>query len=208
MVVARASAHAAVAAAHAVEVILADDFWQPETGRARALAGSKDAAEAFQKVSRSLRLTYALERSVAEGLCDLRAGVPIKAREAAPAYLIQLMRDEVDQATSPTAELPQDEIETDRPTSVSERAGANAERLREYDRPDRLRAAGFQTTVNGLCAEIGAEVDWASWAINTRPLDDQPVRPKPPGWSETRPPPGYRPGRAPIANPRDGSLSP
>ena len=75
MAVTRGCAAASLAASHAVEVILADEFYQPETGRARALAGAKDAADSFQKVSRALRLTLTLEKTVAEWVRDLRAGV-------------------------------------------------------------------------------------------------------------------------------------
>ena len=81
MEVTRGFGSSAIAAAHAAEVILADEIWQPETGRARALAGSKDAAEAFHKVTRALRLTLALERATVEALRDLRNGVapaPVK----------------------------------------------------------------------------------------------------------------------------------
>ncbi len=56
MVVSRAYATASIAAAHAVEEILADEYWQPETGPPQALAGAKDAADSSQKVSRALRL--------------------------------------------------------------------------------------------------------------------------------------------------------
>jgi len=48
------------AAAGADEEILSDKLWQPETGQARALAGAKNAAEAFHKAARALRLTLAL----------------------------------------------------------------------------------------------------------------------------------------------------
>ena len=44
IVVARSYAHAAVAAAAAVEAVVADEYYQSETERARALAGAKDAA--------------------------------------------------------------------------------------------------------------------------------------------------------------------
>jgi hypothetical protein len=75
MEVTRALGRSAVTAGKEVEEVLATDAWHPETARARALAGSKDAADAFAKVTRALRLTFALEKMTAEQLRDLRSGV-------------------------------------------------------------------------------------------------------------------------------------
>src|SRR5215469_6383865 len=85
MEVTRALGRSAVIAGKEVEEVLATDAWHPETARARALAGSKDAADAFAKVTRALRLTFALEKTTAELLRDLRAGVlPERKATSAP----------------------------------------------------------------------------------------------------------------------------
>ena len=154
MVVCRAYAHAAVAASSAVEAILADEFYQPETGRARALAGAKDAAESFQKVSRSMRLTLALQTTVVDALRDLRAGVyqpNILARR-------DLAFDAIREA--PAASAPGAEADVSDAVARCERADSNREQLVEYER---LRESeGFRVIVNGIRAEIGHAIDWKS----------------------------------------------
>ncbi len=173
MVVARAYAASAVAAAHAVEVILADEFWQPETGRARALAGSRDAAEAFQKVSRALRLTLVLEKTTAETIRDLRAGVVREPRVTAavdPAH-----RDRSIAAGS-IREEPGD------PAPNFDGRGPDTERLHDIERPDRPLRGSFQDSVSGLCADIGVAPDWDGWRIGApearcRPRAEDPTAP-------------------------------
>ncbi len=194
MVVTRAQAHAAAAAAHAVEVILADELWQPETGRALALAGSKHAADAYQGVVRSLRLTLLLEKATTLTADAVRAGTFVSPNVAG--LILDLDRP-LAVAAGPAA------TGDDAPVAAGE---PGAERG-EFERAERLPAAGFRVTVNGLCEEIGADADWANWSIHRRPLEYQPLAPKPPG-SETRPPPDYRPGRSPIPSPRHGALAP
>ena len=178
MVVCRAYAHAAVAASGAVEAILADDFYQPETGRARALAGAKDAAESFQKVSRSLRLTLALQTTVVDALRDLRAGV--YRPKAAGAY-----RDLVFDPTRDAPEAPalDTEAEVSDAASRAERGDSNRERLVEFERLD--TGEGFRVIVNGIRAEIGHAIDWKSRADDRPPPRYTPFVPKPPGY-ETR----------------------
>ena len=162
MVVCRAYAHAAVAASGAVEAILADDFYQPETGRARALAGAKDAADSFQKVSRSLRLTLALQTTVVDALRDLRAGV----------YRSKAARDER------VASAPRPEAEVSDAAARCERGDSDRERLVEYER---LREGeGFRVIVNGIRAEIGHAINWKSRADGRAPVY-APFAPKPPG---------------------------
>ena len=186
--VARGQAAAALAASHAVEVILDDEIWQPETGRARALAGSKDAAEAFQKVSRALRLTLALELSTAETLGELRAGV-FRPRE----------RDK-DAGGTPAVLAGVMQLEGRRPAgtgssgdaSDAERCGTDAEHLVEYDRPDRLPGGTFVQTIDHLCADLGVTLDWKAWAAEKPSLTYRPLQPRPPGWTECRPR-GWRP---------------
>ena len=183
MVVTRAYAHAAVAASHAVEVILADDYWQPETGRARALAGAKDAADAFQKTSRSLRLTLVLEAATADTVRDLRAGIIPERKVAAIANACPASL--ADGAPAPGVERPDSENEPCEPHI--DRHGREIERLVEFDRPDRPHPAGFRPTVNALYADIGACVDWETETLVMPILDDAPLKARPAGWSEHRP---------------------
>ena len=181
MVVSRAYAHAAVAAAGAVEAILADEFYQPETGRARALAGARDAAESFQKVSRSLRLTLALQTTVVDALRDMRAGVY---RPRIPAARRNLSLDPAGDApvVAPATRV---EAEISDAAARSERADSSRERLVEFDRPD--TADGFRIVVNGVRARIGHATDWTA-RTDERVLRHTPFVPRPPG-HETRPGP-------------------
>jgi hypothetical protein len=202
IVAARAYAHAAVAAAAAVEALVADEFYQSETERARALAGARDAADGFQKVSRSLRLTLVLQRSVAEDLRNGRLGIIaerkvdatskersiVPPREAAPALLAERRdRDESCLATL-------------------ERIGGERERA-EFDRPDGPYPSGFEATVNGVCADIGVAVDWRSMSLDRKAPSYQPFVKRPLGW-ETRPPPDYAERKAKRLTTRDGRPPP
>ena len=79
MATARAFTASAIAAAGAEERILANEYFSPEVGRARA-CGARAAAESFQKVARAVRLTLTLQMNLAEIVRDIRAGrVPISA---------------------------------------------------------------------------------------------------------------------------------
>ena len=196
MEVSRGYGAASVAASHAVEVILADEYWQPETGRARALAGARDAADGFQKVSRVLRLTLKLEVATAEMLRDLRAGVvrPRRSEDAgedagAPAEGPGPVRRSAGVlAGSCSDEETRDLADRD----------AGSERLVEFDRPDRLFRGPFRETVDGLCADLGVAPDWTAWSVGRPAVKYQPLAPRPPGSSECRPPGGaprrVRPG--------------
>ena len=180
MAVTRGCAAAALAASHAVEVILADEFYQPETGRARALAGAKDAADSFQKVSRALRLTLTLEKTVAEWVRDLRAGVvpaaPPKDTGETPA-----VQGGLQDLRRAAGSCPYDR--------ESDRAGAerNTERLVDIERPDILPRAPFRETVDRIGADLGVAVDRSTWSVGRAEVEYQALQPKPPGWSETRP---------------------
>ena len=79
MAVSRAFAEAGIAAARNAASVLGDEAWQSESDRALALTASRHAAEAFQMVSRSLRLTLKLESATAEWLRDARLGLSRKA---------------------------------------------------------------------------------------------------------------------------------
>ncbi len=185
LAVSRGYAAASLAAANAVEVILADEFWQPETGRAGALAGAREAADSFQKVTRSLRLSMKLQMETAETVRDLRAGIVPQRKAASPFDLKDaggtpacpetLVRrrpaGSCDAADNPDL----DRLETD------------LERLVEFDRPNGPARASFREKVDEICLDIGIAPDWKAWRIG-RPPKFQPLAPRPPGWSECRPP--------------------
>jgi type IV secretion system protein VirB11 len=169
MAVTRALGRSAVVAGKEVEEVLATDAWHPETARARALAGSKDAADAFAKATRALRLTFALEKTTAELLRDLRAGI-LPERKTAPALspagrlsealgappatprdlLKEKVRDVVTDAVwgacdiSPTQELADD----------------LNERLIEADRFGRLLCKPLREVVEHICAEVRLTHEW------------------------------------------------
>ena len=170
LVVARAHAAAAVAAANAVEVILADECWQPETGRARALAGSRDAAEAFQKVSRALRLTLMLEKATADFVRDLRLGIEKKVVAATPRNICEIRREDVSS----------DSVHERR---ADRRSDAAAERLVDIERTDVLPRLAFRETVDRICADLGADVDWNAWKI-APPEPAAEIPDASPDWSE------------------------
>ena len=156
MVVSRAYADASVAAAEAVKIILADEVWQPETGRARALAGAKDAADAFQKVCRVVRLTLMLAKTTAEWVRDARAGtcsrrVPSKKNAGVPA--------------GPCPERPETEVR---------RCEKDRERP-DVERPDRLPCGTFRETVERICADLGVAPDWARWEFKEPDTEDRPT---------------------------------
>ena len=182
LVVSRGFAAAALAAANAVEIILDDEIWQPETGRARALAGAKDAAEAFQKVSRSLRLTLTLEMKTAELLRDLRAGIVSKtiAKHGGETPADHETPVAVDRRRPAGSCSSEGAVDLDK----SER---DFERLVEFDRPDRLPNAPFRQTVDQICDDIGVAPDWKNWKIGRPKLQYRPLEARPPGWSECRP---------------------
>ena len=156
MEVTRALGASAVAAGKAVEEVLGDKVWQPETGRARALAGAKDAAEAFHKAARALRLTLALEKATAETLRDLRAGVVPQANATpAPAAtprdaLRDKVRDLLTDAIADAADV----------TPTREMSDDLNERLAEFDRFGPLLLRPLREVVEQICADIRLAPDW------------------------------------------------
>ena len=162
--------------------ILADEYWVPETGRARALAGARDATDAFQKASRALRLTFMLQRTVAEWVRDERLGVRHPAKDAgedagAPAVSAWVQPERRGPASSFTED------------SATDAAVARPDRERpEFDRPDTLLGAPFRATVERIRADLAAPIDWKTWKVGPPNLDYTGLQPKPPGWSECRPP--------------------
>jgi hypothetical protein len=191
---AKSLGRSAVAAAREVEDVLGKDTWHSETARARALAGSKDAADAFAKASRALRLTLALEKATAETLRDLRAGVlPERKAVAAPAA------ESRKSAAAPAAgaasvDLLQEKVRdavTDAIVAACEARAAHElaedlnERLTECDRFGPLLRRPLREVVEQICADIGMGPEWI------RLMDDDPApftpRP-PPEWTITRSP--------------------
>ena len=75
MAVCRACAKASLAASREAEKVVADTAWQCQQDRTLAMAGCKAVAEAFQKLSRSLRLTLKLELTLANWTREAKAGV-------------------------------------------------------------------------------------------------------------------------------------
>ncbi len=155
MVAARAFGSSAVAAAEAEKMVLVEEHFVPEVGRARA-CGAKDAAESLQKVARAARLTMKLQMAVAEMVRDIRAGVVTHSQAGAPAGTPRL--------SNPCADGVADSRSTDRDTDWT-RAETNTERLVEFERPETLPLASFRETVDTICADFGATVDWTGWKI-------------------------------------------
>ena len=158
MEAARAFTTSAVASAQTAEVILKEDWFVPEVGRARA-CGAKEAAESFQKVSRSVRLTLVLEMNVAEIARDVRAGVVTYiggiAHRKSPGETPAVEGGCADKRGSSSDE---------RDTDLRSR-DANTERLYEYERPDILPQETFRETVERICDDLGTAIDWASGTI-------------------------------------------
>ena len=152
MVAARAFGASAVAAAEAEKMILAEEHFTPEVGRARA-CGARDAADSLQKVARAARLTMKLQMAVAEIGRDIRAGIVTHSAPAETPY--PLVR---------SIGVPADSSSADRDSDWT-RAETNTERLVEFERPETLPHAPFRETVDTLSADIGAKVDWTRWKI-------------------------------------------
>jgi len=157
--VSRSHAAAALAAAHAVEVIL-DEDWQADTARALALAGSRNAAEAFQKVSRALRLTLVLEMKMAECIRDLRAGVaPIAGSK-------QSRADQRAFGFEPHKSTDFQPIESGDPADAKpscDSRDSGVERLVDIERPDRIQRGTFRDVVDQICADLAIVPDWESY---------------------------------------------
>jgi hypothetical protein len=159
MAVSRVYAASAVAAAEAEAKIVSEPWFTPEIGRARA-CGAKDASDSFDKVTRALRLTFMLQKTVAETVRDLRAGIVAapKAREQKPARIV------IGDISAPSA-APRDADDEGRAARV-ERPGGERERLFDIERPDRLPRGAYCKIVDDLAADIGATVDWESDTVS------------------------------------------
>ena len=141
MAASRAFTTSAIAASKAEAMILGEEWFTPEVGRARA-CGARDAAESLQKVSRAVRLTLKLEMTVAEIVRDIRAGkityigglAAGKDAGGTPAYQdVLLVRRRP--AGSSRADTPDRER--------LDREPRDSESLVEFDRPDRFPLAAF-----------------------------------------------------------------
>ncbi len=155
MEVSRVYAASAVAAAEAEAKIVSEPWFTPEVGRARA-CGAKDASDSFHKVTHALRLTCMLQKSVAEKVRDLRAGIVAapKTHHQKPARIV------IDESPAPPA-APRD-ADDEGKTARVERPGGERERLFDVERPDRLPRGAYCKIVDDLAADIGATVDWES----------------------------------------------
>ena len=201
IVVSRAYAHAAVAAAAAVEAVVADEFYQSETERARALAGAKDAADGFQKVSRSLRLTLMLQKTVAEDVRDMRLGL-VPERKSRTASIEGSIIRQIEAASAPERRE-----SDDGGAATLERVGGERERA-EFDRPDRPYPSGFKATVNGVRADIGAAIDWRSMSLDRKAPQYKPFVGKPLDRETNSPPADYAERKAKRLTVREGRPPP
>jgi hypothetical protein len=111
----------------------------------RTFAAAAEAAS-FQKVTRAPRLTMILEKSTAEWVRNLRLGIVRPRKNAGGDAGAPAVR-----ARGPK-ERDRDRCEFDK------------ERL-DVERPDRLPRGPFRETVEALCADVGATVDWPRWKV-------------------------------------------
>ena len=163
MAAARAFGESAVAAAEAEKMILAEDCFVPEVGRARA-CGAKDAADSLQKVSRAVRLTMKLEMAVAEIVRDLRAGI-VPVRRDGAALAGDSRRIVIDGEVEPVATPP--DFDDDGGPAREERLYGDRERI-EFDRAECLPRGAYPALVDSLAQDVGAVVDWEAPAVRAR----------------------------------------
>ncbi len=153
MTMSRAYLASGVASADAAKAVLADEYFIPEVGRARA-CGAKDAADGFQKVSRAVRLTLKLEMTVAETVRDLRAGIVTQTARPKPAGEMSAVLEAALDRRRPAGSS-----SDDRDTDVT-RSDMDRERLVDIEAPDHLPQASYRRLVDDLAADIGVAVDW------------------------------------------------
>ena len=169
MRVSRAFEASAIASAEAAQGMLIDKYFIPEVGRANA-CGARDAAESFQKVSRAVRLTFMLEKSTAEWLRDLRAGVITLTSVAASVCGAKETRLLI--GGDPTSAPPVDRIVADDEGQAArvERPGGDRERLFDIEHPERLPKGSYTGLVDDLAADIGVRVDWDTSTLSAPEL--------------------------------------
>jgi hypothetical protein len=178
MAAARAASALAVASAEAAANIVAekDGAWACEMDKARAVHASRDAADAFTRISRALRLTLALETATAERLRDLRAGVTPARIDRANDRAAQLGAP-LDPVGEKVLELVADAIADDGDIApVLDLAHDLRERLTESDRFGPLLKRPLLEVVAGICADIGATPDWTRWGDTDSPTDGRNFR--------------------------------
>jgi hypothetical protein len=168
---------------NAEKAILADEYFVPEVGRARA-CGARDAAESFQKVSRAMRLTLMLQRSTAEWVRDLRAGVrscDAAARNAgASAQGAWPQPERRRPAASRSEDRARDCDDRDR-----DEPDSDAERLIDIERRESLPRAPFRETVDQIVADLGVAIDWSASTVSPAAPHSEASQPRPPDWGMT-----------------------
>ena len=122
----------------------------------------RDPADAFQRLSRSVRLTLAMEARVAKALRALIAGEAVavetrhadkaraKHRETAPARVVDLVTQAM------RAEIDNQEALYDCREALEERLEEDEAYEGYIDRP-------LRETVERLCADLGLTPDWSLW---------------------------------------------
>ena len=165
MQVSRVYAAAATAAAEAEAKIVSEPWFTPEVGRARA-CGAKDASHSFHKVTRALRLTMVLQKTVAETVRDLRAGIVAPTKAAASVRGEKPARIVIDESPSPAPSAPTRDTDDEGRAARVERPGGERERLFDVERPERLPRGAYCKIVDDLAADIGASVDWDSSTVS------------------------------------------
>ena len=122
----------------------------------------RDPADAFQRLSRAVRLTLVLEARVAEALRALLAGEVATAetrhadtararrRDTAPARVVDLVTQAM------RAEIDDKEALYDCREALEERLDEDEAYERYSDRP-------LRETVERLCADLGLTPDWSLW---------------------------------------------
>jgi hypothetical protein len=167
MQVSRAYAASAIAAAEAEAKIVSEPWFTPEVGRARA-CGAKEASASFDKVTRALRLTCMLQKTVAETVRDLRAGIVAAPKAAASARDEKPARIVIDETAA--APAPRRDTDDEGRAARVERPGGERERLFDVERRDRLPRGAYCKIVDDLAADIGATVDWDSATVSAPDL--------------------------------------
>jgi hypothetical protein len=104
-----------------------------------------------------------LQKTVAETVRDLRAGIvaPAKAasaRDQKPARIV------IDETLAPSA--PRRDADDEGKAARVELPDGERERLVEFERPDRLPRGAYCKIGDDLAADIGATVDWDSATVS------------------------------------------
>ena len=165
MAAARASGALLVATAEAAAKIVAekDGAWACEADKACAVRASREAADAFTRVTRALRLTLTLETATAERLRDLRAGVAPTPGGGAERQVAGL--GAFDSVGEKARELVAEVAAKDGDVHAAlDFAHDLRERLTESDRFGPLLSRPLVEVVALICADIGLSPDWSRWS--------------------------------------------